>query len=89
MISPPWTDPDSGRTYSAEDSGYPLGSRWIGLEGLSGQAEGRDGFAIHGSNDPEEIGKAVSRGCIRMHNADIELIYDLLKPGKSKVMIGD
>ena len=89
MISPPWTDPDSGRTYSSDDPDYPLGTRWIGLEGISGPAEGRDGFAIHGSNDPDEIGKAVSRGCVRMHNEDVELIYDLLKPGKSKVMISD
>ena len=89
MISPTWTDPDSGRTYSPDDSDYPLGTRWIGIDGVSGQAKGRTGFAIHGSNNPKEIGSAVSRGCIRMHNSDVELIYDLLKPGKSKIMITD
>ena len=89
MVSPPWTDPDTGRTYSADDADYPLGTRWIGLDGIDGFAKGRTGFAIHGSNDASEIGTAISRGCVRMNNSDVELIYDLLKPGKSKVVVND
>jgi len=66
-----------------------LGARWIGLEGLEGEAKGRTGFAIHGTKNPEEIGKAVSRGCIRLYNEDVVLVYDLLMPGVSQVLVSD
>lgn len=85
LIKPTWTDPDTGKTYRADDSDYPLGSRWIGLKGLQGDAKGRQGFAIHGTKQPEQIGAAGSRGCIRLHNGDAILIYNLLMPGYSNV----
>jgi len=87
LISPTWTDPVSGKTYEAEDPDYPLGSRWIGLEGLKGGAVGRTGFAIHGTKNPEEIGTAGSQGCVRLHNGDAILVYNLLVPGHSQVEI--
>ena len=87
MIAPTWTDPISGKTYEAEDPDYPLGSRWIGLEGLKGDAAGKKGFAIHGTKDPNEIGIAGSQGCIRLHNGNAILLYNLLAPGDSRVQI--
>ena len=87
LISPTWTDPDTGRTYKSTDPDYPLGSRWIALEGIEGQAMGRTGFAIHGTKDPEQIGTAGSRGCIRLHNGDASLVYNLLVPGYSQVRV--
>jgi len=89
LVKPTWTDPDTGKTYEAEDLDYPLGSRWIGLKGLKGQAVGRTGIAIHGTKDPTEIGTAGSRGCIRLHNGDAILIYNLLVPGFSRVEVVD
>jgi lipoprotein-anchoring transpeptidase ErfK/SrfK len=44
-------------------------------------------YGIHGTNDENSIGKSESLGCIRMHNADIALIFDLLVDGKSTVVI--
>ena len=87
LVSPTWTDPVSGKTYQAEDPNYPLGSRWIGLDGLEGQAKDRTGFAIHGTKKPDEIGTARSRGCIRLHNGDAILLYNLLMPGVSRVEV--
>jgi LysM repeat protein len=87
LISPTWTDPATGKTYEAEDTDYPLGARWIGLEGVDGAAKGRAGFAIHGTKKPEEINRAVSRGCIRLFNDDVILLYDLLTPGVSQVIV--
>jgi LysM repeat protein len=89
MISPKWTDPDTHKTYTAKDPDYPLGSRWIALEGVSGEAKDRRGFAIHGTKKPEEIGTAGSRGCIRLYNGDAILIYNLLTPGLSRVEVVD
>jgi LysM repeat protein len=87
LVTPTWTDPVSGKTYEPEDPDYPLGSRWIGIEGLKGKAVGRTGFAIHGTKDPNEIGIAGSQGCIRLHNGDAILLYNLLAPGYSRVEI--
>lgn len=89
LIQPTWTDPDTGKTYQATDPDYPLGSRWVGLEGLSGAAVGRTGFAIHGTKEPQEIGAATSRGCIRLHNGNAILVYNLMMPGFSKVEVVD
>jgi len=87
LVKPAWTHPDTSRTYEADDHDYPLGSRWIGLEGLTGAAKGRTGFAIHGTKDPDEIGVAKSRGCIRLHNGNAILVYNLLTPVDSKIEV--
>ena len=84
-----WRDPDTGRVYQPEDEDYPLGSRWIGLQGLTNQAEGREGFGIHGTKVPEEIGTANSRGCIRMYNGDVIKVYNMLFAGLSTVEVID
>jgi len=89
LEKPTWTNPIDGKTYHPEDPDYPLGSRWIGLEGLAGPAKERTGFAIHGTKDPEQIGAAGSQGCIRMHNGDAILMYNLLVPTFSQVEVAD
>ena len=86
LIKPTWTD-HTGKTFKPEDPDYPLGSRWIGLEGIRGNAKDRTGFAIHGTKDSNQINTAGSRGCIRLHNDDAILIYNLLMPSYSLVEI--
>ncbi len=51
----------------------PLGSRALNL------AQGN--LRIHGTNEPYTIGSAVSDGCIRMFNAHIEALFELVKVG--------
>lgn len=87
LKTPTWTDPDTGKVYKAEDPDYPLGSRWIGLEGIEGNAVGRTGIAFHGTKDSNLIGEAGSRGCIRLDNGDVILLYNLLVPIYSRVEI--
>ena len=89
LVTPVWTNPVDGRTYYPEDPDYPLGSRWIGLEGLTGTAKDRTGFAIHGTKDPEQIGTAGSQGCIRLRNGNAILAYNLLAPVVSQVEVTD
>ena len=89
MEKPIWYDEYENRTYYPEDPDYPLGSRWIGLQGIEGEAKDRQGFAIHGTKDPEQIGTQGSRGCIRMYNGDVILVYNLLFPGDSLVEVTD
>lgn len=75
------------RIIPPDDPTNPLGEHWIGLEGVEGDAVGHDGYGIHGTIDPESVGKAVSLGCIRMHNEDVAFVYKLLTPGRSTVTI--
>ena len=56
----------------------PLGARAMYLGGSM--------FRIHGSNEPETIGQAVSSGCIRMTNADVSDLYDRVRVG-TKVVV--
>jgi lipoprotein-anchoring transpeptidase ErfK/SrfK len=51
----------------------PLGARAMYLGGTL--------FRIHGSNEPDTIGQAVSSGCIRMTNDDVIDLYDRAKVG--------
>ena len=63
------------------------GTRWLGWERWNPRT-GRyewysesPPFGIHGTNEPEKIGSAVSSGCVRLRNADVEELYDLIPSG--------
>ena len=46
------------------------------------------GYGIHGTNQPSSIGKSVSGGCIRMHNRDIQYVFEHVTIG-TPVIIAD
>jgi lipoprotein-anchoring transpeptidase ErfK/SrfK len=56
----------------------PLGARAMYLAGTL--------YRIHGSNEPDTIGQAVSSGCIRMTNQDVIDLYDRAKVGARVVV---
>ena len=58
--------------------GNPLGARAMYL--------GSTLYRIHGSNEPETIGQAVSSGCIRMLNEDVTDLYPRVKIGTRVVV---
>ena len=43
-------------------------------------------YRIHGSNEPETIGQAVSSGCFRMTNEDVTDLYARVKVGTTVVV---
>ena len=53
-----------------------LGTHWIGLA----NAEFK-GFGLHGTWQEDSVGTAASLGCVRLRNADVEQLYDILRPG--------
>jgi len=59
----------------------PLGNRWIGF-----LEEGEFFIGIHGTNQDTLIGQAVSHGCVRMFNEDIQALYDQVKIGTPVVV---
>jgi lipoprotein-anchoring transpeptidase ErfK/SrfK len=57
----------------------PLGARALYLGGSL--------YRIHGSNEPETIGQAVSSGCIRMTNEDVSDLYERVRVGTRVVVL--
>lgn len=55
--------------------GGPYGVRWMGLSMNGGH------YGIHGTNNPNSIGKDMSKGCIRMQNEDVVMLYDIVPIG--------
>ncbi len=53
----------------------PVGVIWIALN--------KKGIAIHGTNDPDSIGRATSHGCIRLANWDVVRLATKIKSGDS------
>lgn len=90
LRNPQWTNPRvPGEVIAGGDPKNPLGTRWIALQGIGGNAVGQQSYGIHGTIEPQSIGKMASMGCIRMLNEDVEVLYDLLRDGKSTVEIVD
>ena len=54
----------------------PLGSRWIGF-----WTDGKDEIGFHATRDLNSVGKSASHGCVRMREADIKQMYDLVSVG--------
>lgn len=71
LENPVWYDPDGG-VVDADDPENPLGEYWLGLGNHIG---------IHGTIDPDSIGRAASRGCIHLADDDIRDVFELLGTG--------
>ncbi len=82
---PGWTPPKEMRRRRPDLPGHmaggidnPLGARAIYL--------GSTLYRIHGSNEPETIGQAVSSGCFRMTNEDVTDLYDRVHVGATVIV---
>ncbi|WP_457585961.1 L,D-transpeptidase [Ensifer canadensis] len=86
---PTWVPPEDMRAREAQkgkvlpasmEGGIdnPLGARAIYL--------GSTIYRIHGTNQPLSIGKAMSSGCIRMANEDVEHLYANVEIGATVVV---
>ena len=64
------------------DPENPLGDRWLGFR----DTPEYQGFGIHGTHDPDSIGKQESQGCIRLRNEDVIFLYRIVPMG-TKVYI--
>lgn len=62
----------------------PLGTRWMALN--VGHFRTRVTIGIHGTAEPEKVGQAVSDGCIRLRNTDVEQLFKLVNVGMPVVI---
>lgn len=73
---PQYTDPN-GKVTAGGAPTNPLGTHWIDIG---------NSFGIHGTIEPDSIGKAESRGCIRMRNDEVAEVYSFLVKGSEVVI---
>jgi hypothetical protein len=61
----------------------PLGTTQRRYEGVLGthRLNMGNGYALHGTNQPETVGRAVSHGCVRLRNEDIAKLYAMVTVG--------
>lgn len=83
---PDWTPPPEMRKRRPDLPAHmkggvenPLGARAMYL--------GSSMYRIHGSNEPESIGHAVSSGCIRMTNDDVIDLYERVGVGTKVIVL--
>lgn len=78
--NPSWEHPWTGEVIPPGPDN-PLGTRWIGF-----WTDGRDEIGFHGTPDEQLIGQAVSHGCVRMRNRDVQALFDQVNIGTSVIV---
>ena len=89
---PVWTHPVSGDLVDADSEGNPLGSRWIGFYRDCNGRSGWDGeqyldingctvAGFHGTPFRWTVGRAVSHGCVRLYEENVQEVFDLVRVG--------
>lgn len=77
IINPTWFK--AGAVVAAGSPENILGSRWLGLD--------LPGYGIHGTTDPQNLGRQVTQGCVRMANSDVEELYTIVPAGTEVTII--
>lgn len=72
IAQPTWWRPD-GKSIPYGDPENLLGTHWLALDVR--------GYGIHGTWEPDTIGKQASAGCVRLLNEDVEQLFTLLPIG--------
>ena len=72
IAQPAWHKP-GGKAIPYGDPENLLGTHWLALD--------LPGYGIHGTWEPDSIGKQTSAGCVRLLNGDVEELYTILPKG--------
>ena len=77
LVQPSWWAPN-GEVIPFGEPGNILGTRWLKLTPTEGTDVSYTSYGIHGTWDDKSIGTGASAGCVRMHNADVEELFDFI-----------
>jgi len=77
LVNPDWTH--DGKVIAFGTPENILGTRWLGFN--------VPGYGIHGTSQPESIGKQATAGCVRMLNNEVEELYSLLPVGTEVTIV--
>ncbi|MCK4912274.1 MAG: L,D-transpeptidase family protein [Candidatus Omnitrophica bacterium] len=85
LIKPTWYK--TGAIIPPDSPDNILGARWMGLKGVDDGGVKIEGYGIHGTTKPNELGKQITLGCVRMKNEDVEVLFDIIPVGSEVVII--
>jgi lipoprotein-anchoring transpeptidase ErfK/SrfK len=77
LVNPTWF-----KAGAVVPSGSPeniLGTRWMGIDVPS--------YGLHGTTEPQNLGKQVTQGCVRLSNPDVEELYTIVPMGTEVVIV--
>mgnify|MGYP001578300837 CR=1 FL=1 len=77
LPNPTWFK--NGAVIPADSPENILGTRWLGLDLAS--------YGIHGTTEPESLGKQATQGCVRMANFEVEELYTIVPEGTEVVIV--
>lgn len=77
LIDPTWFK--AGTVVPAGSPENILGTRWLGFD--------QPGYGIHGTTEPQTLGRQVTQGCVRMANSDIEELYAVISMGTEVTIV--
>jgi lipoprotein-anchoring transpeptidase ErfK/SrfK len=78
IVNPTWFK--KGKVIPAGDPENILGTRWMGFDSVPD-------YGIHGTTDPQSIGKQSTSGCVRMLNSDVEELYMIIPAGTEVTIV--
>ncbi|MDP8289481.1 MAG: L,D-transpeptidase family protein [Candidatus Susulua stagnicola] len=85
LIKPTWYK--TGAIIPPDSPDNVLGARWMGLKGIDNGGVEIEGYGIHGTTKPNELGKQITLGCVRMKNEDVEALFDIVPVGSEVIII--
>lgn len=77
LKNPTWFK--AGTVIPAGSAENVLGTRWLGFDLPS--------YGIHGTTEPQNLGKQVTQGCVRMANSDVEELYMMIPLGTEVTIV--
>jgi len=77
LPNPTWFK--AGAVVASGSADNQLGTRWLGFN--------LQGYGIHGTIDPQNLGKQVTQGCVRMANADVEEVFAIVPSGTTVTIV--
>ncbi len=94
---PVWEHPGNGNRVKPGDTN-PLGSRWIGFARNCNPRKAWDGerylsvagctvAGFHGTPHRWTVGRAVSHGCVRLYEEDVQELFELVQVGTSVTVL--
>jgi lipoprotein-anchoring transpeptidase ErfK/SrfK len=77
LLNPTWYK--TGAVIPPDSPDNILGSRWMGFDSK--------GYGIHGTTEPDNLGKQITLGCVRMRNDDVEELFDIVPVGTEVIIV--
>lgn len=77
IVNPPWYK--DGKVIPPSSPENILGTRWMGWD--------KEGYGIHGTTEPQSLGRQATAGCVRMANPEVEELFSIVPQGTAVTIV--